>query len=164
VSLTPPVRRTWAPRGVTPVLRDRQRHRPRSRWSGCCATGSAARLLFGFHRGSYDTATPVKVLTGLHAFLCGAPVNLVWDNLKAHKSMPAWPYEPRSEIAGGCSCWSGSRWRVQLVAGDDVGQPGGVAELQPVAACQGGDLVEGRRAGTLPAFHIACSSPRGLVM
>ena len=86
MSLTPPVRRTWAPRGVTPVLRDRQRHRPRSRWSGCCATGSAARLLFGFHRGSYDTATLVEVLTGLHAFLGGAPVNLIWDNLKAHKS------------------------------------------------------------------------------
>ena len=46
--------------------------------------GSAARLGFGFHRGSYATATLVKVLTGLHAFLVGAPVNLVWDNLKAH--------------------------------------------------------------------------------
>ena len=48
--------------------------------------GSAARLLVGFHRGSYDTATLVKVLTGLHAFLGGAPVNLIWDNRKAHKS------------------------------------------------------------------------------
>ena len=48
--------------------------------------GSAARLLFGFHRGSYNTATLVEVLTRLHAFLGGAPVNLVWDNLKAHKS------------------------------------------------------------------------------
>ena len=48
--------------------------------------GSAARLLVGFHRGSYDTATLVEALTGLHAVLGGAPVNLVWDNLKAHKS------------------------------------------------------------------------------
>jgi transposase len=89
VSLTPPVRRTWAPRGVTPVLRDRQRHRPKVSMVGLLCyrpDGSAARLLFGFHRGSYDTATLVKVVTGLHAFLGGAPVNLVWDNLKAHKS------------------------------------------------------------------------------
>jgi hypothetical protein len=40
----------------------------------------------GFHCGSYDTATLVEALTGLHAFLGGAPVNLIWDNLKAHKS------------------------------------------------------------------------------
>src|SRR5215204_7636766 len=88
-SLTPPVRRTWAPRGVTPVLGDRQRHRPKVSMVGVLCyrpDGSAARLLVGFHRGSSDTATLVKVLTGLHAFLGGAPVNLVWDNLKAHKS------------------------------------------------------------------------------
>ena len=48
--------------------------------------GSAARRLVGFHRGSYDTATLVEVLTRLHAFLGGAPVNLIWDNRKAHKS------------------------------------------------------------------------------
>jgi hypothetical protein len=74
---------------VTPVLRDRQRHRPKVSMVGLLCfrpDGSAARLLFGFHRGSYDTATLVEVLTGLHAFLGGAPVNLIWDNLKAHKS------------------------------------------------------------------------------
>jgi hypothetical protein len=67
VSLTPPVRRTWAPRGVTPVLRDRKRHRPKvSRVGALCfrPDGSAARLLFGFHRGSYDAATLVEALTG----------------------------------------------------------------------------------------------------
>jgi transposase len=48
--------------------------------------GSAARLLVGFHRGSDDTATLVEVLTGLRGFLGGAPVNLIWDNLKAHMS------------------------------------------------------------------------------
>jgi putative transposase len=74
---------------VTPVLRDRQRHRPKVSMVGVLCyrpDGSAARLLVGFHRGSYDTATLVEVLTGLHAFLGGAPVNLIWDNLKAHKS------------------------------------------------------------------------------
>jgi hypothetical protein len=82
VSLTPLLRRTWAPRGVTPVLRDRQRYRPKVSMVGLLCyrpDGSAARLLFGFHRGSYDTAALVKVLTGLHAFLGGAPVNLIWD-------------------------------------------------------------------------------------
>jgi transposase len=62
---------------------------PRSGWSPWLCyrpDGSAARLLVGFHRGSYDSATLVEALTGLHAFLGGGPVNLVWDNLKAHKS------------------------------------------------------------------------------
>jgi transposase len=74
---------------VTPVLGDRQRHRPKVWMVGVLCfrpDGSAARLLFGFHRGSYDTAALVEALTGLHAFLGGAPVNLIWDNLKAHKS------------------------------------------------------------------------------
>jgi hypothetical protein len=74
---------------VTPVLGDRQRYRPKvSMVAMLCyrPDGSAAWLLVGFHHGSYDTATLVEVLTGLHAFLGGAPVNLVWDNLKAYKS------------------------------------------------------------------------------
>jgi transposase len=41
--------------------------------------------LGGFHRGSSDPATLVEALTGRHALLGGAPVNLVWDNRKAHK-------------------------------------------------------------------------------
>jgi hypothetical protein len=49
------------------------------------ADGSAARRVVGVHRGSYDTAALVEALTGLHGFLGGAPVNLVWDNRKAHK-------------------------------------------------------------------------------
>ena len=84
---------------------------------------------------------------------------------------------------------SGRRRRVQPVAGDDVGQPLGFAELQTVAGRQRGHRVERRRAaaarsatsrkkpsnpaglmtsimraGVLPAFHIAGSSPRGSVM
>jgi hypothetical protein len=63
--------------------------------------GSAARLLVGFHRGSYDTATLVEALTGLHAFLGGAPVNLIWDNLKAHKSTAMGEFLARPGLAAG---------------------------------------------------------------
>lgn len=60
------------------------------RWSGCCATGrrrrrrQQARLLFGFRQGSYDTQALIEVLNGLGGFFGGAPVSLVWVNLKAH--------------------------------------------------------------------------------
>jgi DDE superfamily endonuclease len=160
--------------------------------------GSAARLLVGFHRGSYDTAALVEALTGRPAFLGGAPVNLVWDNRKAHKStamrefladqdwlgvddLPAsapelhpmegrWANLKGGELANRCCPTAEEviataqvamirvRRNPQLplsflrqtgltlgtpvlrepVASDDVGQPGGVDELQPVVGRQGG--------------------------
>jgi transposase len=74
---------------VTPVLRDRQRHHPKVSMVGLLCyrpDGQQARLLFGFRGGSYDTQSLIEVLKGLRGFLGNAPVNLVWDNLKAHKS------------------------------------------------------------------------------
>jgi hypothetical protein len=52
---------------VTPVLGDRQRHRPKVSMVGMLCyrpDGSAARLLFGFHRGSYDAATWSRLSPG----------------------------------------------------------------------------------------------------
>jgi DDE superfamily endonuclease len=94
VSLRPPVRRTWAPRGQTPILRHRG-HWKRASMAGICCyrpDGSRARLCFHTQPDSYNSQTLIGVLRQLRRFLRGAPVTLVWDNLPAHHSrlMGAW--------------------------------------------------------------------------
>jgi transposase len=89
ISLTPPVRRTWAPRGKTPVLRHRYRRRQQISMAGLLVyrpDGSKTRLLFGFERGAYDTGRLIRVLDRLESFLGGQPVTLIWDNLAVHRS------------------------------------------------------------------------------
>jgi transposase len=88
VSLRPPVRRTWAPRGQTPLLRHRG-HWKRASMAGICCyrpDGSRARLCFHTQPDSYNGQTLIGVLRQLRRFLRGAPVTLVWDNLPAHHS------------------------------------------------------------------------------
>ena len=94
-SLTPPVRRTWAPRGHTPILRHRMRGRRRISMAGvCCYRPDAtdARLAFHLREGAYDTQQLIGVVGALGRLLGGALVTLVWDNLPAHHSaaMQAW--------------------------------------------------------------------------
>jgi hypothetical protein len=94
VSLRPPVRRTWAPRGQTPILRHRG-HWKRASMAGICCyrpDGSRARLWFHVQPGSDNDHTLIGVLTQLRRFLRGAPVTLIWDNLPSHHSrvMGAW--------------------------------------------------------------------------
>jgi transposase len=94
VSLRPPVRRTWAPRGHTPILRHRG-HWKRASMAGICCyrpDGSRARLCFHVQPDSYNSQTLIGVLRQLRRFLGGAPVTLIWDNLPAHHSrvMDAW--------------------------------------------------------------------------
>jgi transposase len=95
-ALTPPVRRTWAPRGHTPVLRHRMRGRRRVSMAGVCCyrpDGSDARLAFHLREGADDTDQLIGVVTGLRRLLGGTwPVVVVWDNLPAHTSlaMGAW--------------------------------------------------------------------------
>jgi hypothetical protein len=95
-SLVPPVRRTWAPKGCTPVLRHRMRGRKRVSMAGVCCyrpDGSDARLAFHLREGAYDTQQLIGVVAGLQRLLGGGwPVVLVWDNLPAHTSlaMHAW--------------------------------------------------------------------------
>jgi hypothetical protein len=94
VSLRPPVRRTWAPRGQTPILRHRG-HWKRASMAGICCyrpDGSRARLCFHTQPGSYNDLTLIGVLKQLRRFLRGAPATLVWDNLPSHHSrvMGAW--------------------------------------------------------------------------
>jgi transposase len=102
VSLTPPVRTTWAPRGRTPVVRYRQGHRQHVSMAGLLCyrpDGSRARLLFGFQPGAYDSVTLKVVLDRLECFLGGAPVTLIWDNLPAHHSrdLRGWVAEPERD-------------------------------------------------------------------
>jgi hypothetical protein len=65
VSFTPPVRRTWAPRGHPPVLRHRQRNwARRSMAARCCyhPDGDRARLAFHLQPGSYNHQLLIGVL------------------------------------------------------------------------------------------------------
>src|SRR6266511_567582 len=73
-ALTPPVRRTWAPRGHTPILRHRMRGRKRVSLAGVCCyrpDGSDARLAFHLREGAYDTDQLLGVVGGLQRLLAG---------------------------------------------------------------------------------------------
>lgn len=86
----PLVRRSWAPRGQTPVLRQQGRHRinvsviaalvvtPRGRVRAC----------FGLLAGaSFDGAHVLAFLKQLGRTV-RTPIELVWDRLNAHRSRP----------------------------------------------------------------------------
>jgi transposase len=99
VSLLPVVRRTWAPRGVTPVIRHRCKWERASLAAGLCygSRGGAA-LAFHHQPGAYDTDTLIGALDQLRRFLGGQQATLVWDGLPAHRSraMRAWLRRQRS--------------------------------------------------------------------
>jgi DDE superfamily endonuclease len=92
ISLVPPVRRTWSPRGKTPILR----HRHRGAWRrasmaaalGYYPDGTRARLCFHIQPDSYDTDSLIGVLQQLAGFYQGDQVVLLWDGLSAH-----WSYQ-----------------------------------------------------------------------
>lgn len=99
VSLLPQVRRTYAPRGRTPLLRHRLNWK---RASMAAALGYHAtdpdrgpRLCFHLKPGSYDTAGLIEVLEQMKTFYSGERVILVWDGLSAHwsRAMRAWVAE-----------------------------------------------------------------------
>ncbi|MFE6127534.1 transposase [Streptomyces sp. NPDC056437] len=99
VSLLPQIRRTYAPRGRTPLLRHRLNWK---RASTAAALGYHAtdpergpRLCFHVKPGSYDTAALIEVLEQLKVFYHEERVVLVWDGLSAHwsRAMRAWVAE-----------------------------------------------------------------------
>jgi transposase len=94
VSLIPPVRRTWSPRGRTPVLRHRFGWKKASMAAalGYRPDGTAARLCFHLQQPSYNTDTLIGVLEQLASFYTGHKIVLLWDGLSAHWStrMRAW--------------------------------------------------------------------------
>jgi hypothetical protein len=99
VSLLPEVRRTYAPRGRTPLLR----HRLNWKRAGMAAAlgyhaadpDRGPRLCFHLKPGSYDTTSLIEVLEQIKTFYAGEPVVLVWDGLSAHwsRGMRAWAGE-----------------------------------------------------------------------
>jgi transposase len=88
VSQRPPVRRTWAPKGETPVLI----HAFNWKKMSICAAlgyrwdGRGSRLFFQTRDGSYNTAGLIQFLGDLKRELRGQKAVLVWDGLPAHKS------------------------------------------------------------------------------
>ena len=88
VSLIPPVRRTWSPRGHTPILRHRFGWKKASMAAalGYLADATAARLCFHLQQPSYNTDGLITVLEQLASFYTGHRVVLIWDGLSAHWS------------------------------------------------------------------------------
>ena len=88
ISLIPPVRRTWSPRGHTPILRHRFGWKKASMAAalGYRPDGTAARLCFHLQQPSYDTDTLIEVLDQLADFYTGQRVVLIWDGLSSHWS------------------------------------------------------------------------------
>jgi transposase len=88
VSLIPPVRCTWSPRGHTPILRHRFGWKKASMAAalGYRPDGTAARLCFHLQQPSYNTDTLIAVLDQLGRFYDGQRVVLIWDGLSAHWS------------------------------------------------------------------------------
>jgi len=88
ISLTPPVRRTWAPRGKTPVLRCPFNWKRASMAAALAyrPDGSAARLVFQIRPGAYNDAALIEFLAQLRRQLKGERVALLWDGLPSHRS------------------------------------------------------------------------------
>lgn len=88
ICLTPPVRRTWAPRGRTPVIRAPARRTWLSLLACICYRPGRDRVRLAHYarRGTWNTAALIEVLPRLRRFLHGEPAVLVWDNLAAHHS------------------------------------------------------------------------------
>ena len=88
VSQRPPVRRTWAPRGQTPVLIHALNWKKLSisvalafRWNG-----RRTRLFFQTRPDSYNTESLIAFLRDLKREFRRRRVILIWDGLPAHRS------------------------------------------------------------------------------
>jgi hypothetical protein len=92
VSLIPPVRRTWSPRGHTPILRHWFGWKKASMAAalGYRPDGTAARLCFHLQEPSSNTDALIGVLDQLGLFYTGQRVVLLWDGLSAHTGLGGW--------------------------------------------------------------------------
>jgi len=104
ISLIPPVRRTWSPRGQTPVLCHRYHWKRASMAAalgyrlvqpGGGTSAMQARLCFHLQADNYDTDRLIQVLEQLKGFYAGQKVVLLWDGLSAH-----WSHKMRAHL--GC--------------------------------------------------------------
>lgn len=94
VSQRPPIRRTWAPRGQTPVLIHAFNWTKLSLAVALAFRWDFRRsgLLFQTRRGNYNDVTLIGFLTELKRHFRGRRLILVWDGLPAHKSRPMTAY------------------------------------------------------------------------
>ena len=89
LSQRPPVRRTWAPKGQTPVIRHSFSWQKLSmngalvyRWDG-----TPVNVYFEIIPGSYNGHRLVDFLDSLRRELKNRPMLLIWDGLPAHKTV-----------------------------------------------------------------------------
>jgi hypothetical protein len=145
VSLLPVTRRTWAPRGSTPVIRHRFKWKRASMAAGLCygSRGGGAAIAFHQQLDAYNTDTLIQALGELRRFLGGQKATLLWDGLPAHHSlaMGAWLRRQRSwlvveRLPGYApdlnpveALWANLKW-VELanLAGDTLGEVTAAAE------------------------------------
>jgi transposase len=89
VSQQPVVRRTWAPRGQTPVLRPIGANWKRLSVAGALAfrwDGLDVRFFFQTQPGTYTDDRLITFLRALKRHFRGQRIILIWDGLGAHKS------------------------------------------------------------------------------
>src|SRR5215208_6945048 len=122
-SLLPVTRRTWAPRGHTPIIRHHFNWKRASMAAALCygSRGGGAALAFHHQLDAYDTDSLIGALGELRRFLDGQKATLLWDGLPAHRSkaMGAWLRRQRSWLV-----WSHA-WLCARA------QPGRGAVVQP---------------------------------
>lgn len=94
MSQKPPVRRTWAPKGCTPVLEHPFSWQNLSAATFLCYRWDNRRhdMCFQIKPGSYNTSSLAGALGAFHKHMGRRRVLLVWDGLSAHRSkaMKAW--------------------------------------------------------------------------
>lgn len=81
------MRRTWSPKGVTPVIRHHFNWKRLGSIGvvACKPDGSERRLYIHLESGSINKETVVQFLVKLRQEMDG-PVDLLWDGLPAHRS------------------------------------------------------------------------------
>jgi hypothetical protein len=88
LSLTPNVRRTWAPRARPPTLTHPFNWKKASMAAALCygVRGGGAQLAFHLTAGNYDTERLIEVLQELRKFLGGEKATVLWDGLPSHRN------------------------------------------------------------------------------
>jgi transposase len=89
--LDPLVRKTWAPRGKTPVIRVTTPHERISAIGAITIRRSPVRFGFHFHllpdNMNFQEQSVTAFLSQLRATLHG-PITIVWDEIRIHRSFP----------------------------------------------------------------------------
>lgn len=88
--MAPLVRRSWAPRGDTPILRQRTRsHRKVSVIAALCVAPerTAVRLYFRLHPNANVNARRIVAFLSQLERQLAAPFVVIWDRLQAHRSV-----------------------------------------------------------------------------